>query len=123
LKWESPLALLPAGFFFAVMTDERKQLYRELLHRAMIDMRAITSDWGGPLRWWWWQKPGKAKALRFVNDYTDWIHNLALYSAWEFKDFNEEWFWRDYQTFRDKYPSGKLALYGEGIIEQLKHQL
>ena len=117
-----PAGIVPVGFFFAVMTDERKQLYRELPYRAMIDMRMATANWGGLLRWLGWRKPSKSQALQFVNDYIDWVHNLALYSAWDFKEFNEDRFWGDYQIFRDKYPAGKWALYGEDIIEQLKHQ-
>ena len=102
------------------MTEERKQLYRELLHRALIDMRASTSEPGHISHLWNLQGPSRAETLQFVNALSDWLHNVALYSAWDFKDFDEERFWQDYQLFRKQFPADKWGLYVEGIIERLR---
>jgi hypothetical protein len=102
------------------MDEERKQLYRELLHRAMIDVRMHTSGSNHISRFWRWREPGRAKTLEFVYSLNDWLHNVAIHSAWHFQDFNEEWFWRDYTIFRAKFPADRWALYTEGIINRLR---
>ena len=104
---------MPAGLFFVGMTEERKNLYRKLLYTAMIDLRAHSSEFG-------WQESGQENVLQFVNSLTDWLHNLALDSSKNFETFNEEWFWRDYRTFRTQYPADKWATFLEGTINQLK---
>jgi hypothetical protein len=102
------------------MTEERKQLYREFLHRAMIDVRAHSSGPSHISRFWRWHEPSRARTLAFINALNDWLHNVAIYSAWDFKDFNEEWFWRDYAIFRKQFPADKWAIYVEGIINRLR---
>ncbi|MET4076663.1 hypothetical protein [Hymenobacter sp. UYCo722] len=95
------------------MTQERKNLYRKLLYTALIDLRGHSYESS-------WQEVGQERVLRFINSLTDWIHNLAFYSSNDFEDFNEEWFWRDYQTFREQYPADKWAKFLEGTVTQLR---
>ena len=95
------------------MTEERRNLYRKLLYVALIDLRGHSNKYN-------WQELGQENVLQFVNSLTDWLHNLALHASQDFKNFNEDWFWRDYQTFREQFPASKWAPFLEGIISQLK---
>lgn len=95
------------------MTEERKSLYRKLIYAALIDLRGHSYEFG-------WQKLGQENVLKFVNETTDWLHNLAFYSSQDFKDFDQERFWRDYQAFREQYPVDEWASFLEGVINQLK---
>ncbi|WP_157541334.1 hypothetical protein [Hymenobacter aerophilus] len=70
------------------MTDERKKLYRELLYWAMIDVR--SQSYAGSRLSSLWNAFGNRKRLRFAQAVANWLHNLALYSALDFKSFQED---------------------------------
>ncbi len=102
------------------MTEERKAFYRKLLYAAMLEMRR-QSSWPDELSHSQSQQVySRSTVLEFIYSLTDWLHNLALHSGQDFKKFDEEWFWRDYQTFREQFPADKWAPFLEGAINQLK---
>ncbi|WP_345056641.1 hypothetical protein [Hymenobacter glaciei] len=102
------------------MTEERKNLYRKLLYTAMLEMRG-QSFWPDNLSHSQnLQGHGRSIALEFIYSLTDWLHNLALHSSQGFEKFDENWFWQDYQIFREQFPSDKWAPFLEGAVNQLK---
>jgi hypothetical protein len=92
--------------------DQRKHAYRYLLYWAMLDIRPL-----GWLRWSWfrawnpsyWRQ--ELRRIRCAGAIADWMHNLALYSSVNFQGFNEEWFWRDFESVRTRYPEFGLERY------------
>jgi len=84
------------------MDEDRKNAYRSLLYWAMLDIGGGISGsrlsfhpraiWRGYL------------LARRSGNLANWLHNLALYSSREFKGFKEDWFWRDYEGFKHRYP-------------------
>jgi hypothetical protein len=94
------------------MDEVRKRAYRLLLYHAMLDIRPIA--WM-PLGWIRTLNPFKwhttANDIRRAGEIADWLHNLASYSAHDFKDFNEEWFWRELDHFHQRHPEFKLDRY------------
>ena len=96
------------------MDEQRKIAYRHLLYWAMLDIRGV--QWLGWRSWraWsplYWRR--EARRVQWAGAIADWLHNLALYSAHDFRGFNEEWFWRDFETARSRYPEFGLEHYRE----------
>jgi hypothetical protein len=92
--------------------EQRKFAYRYLLFEAMLDIRRV--EWLGPRGWrawspihWRWY----TQRVQCGGAIADWLHNLALCSARDFQGFNEEWFWRDFETARSQYPEFGLERY------------
>ncbi len=86
-----------------MMDEARKRAYRHLLYWATLDIR--------PVAW----LPLHHRLLPFASGterqqisragvLADWLHNLAVYSAWDFERFSEEWFWRDHETACRRHP-------------------
>jgi hypothetical protein len=119
-EFKAPLALYRRGFFFVAMTEARKNLYRKLLYVAMLEMR-MHSSWPSRLFYSWnWNGRSRRSVLQFINNLTDWLHNLALYSSLDFEGFEEELFWQDCQAFREQFPADKWVPFLEGMINQFK---
>jgi hypothetical protein len=100
--------------------DRRKRAYRELLYHAMLDIRGIA--WSGPRGWlalnpYAWRR--YAHQARRAGIIADWLHNLALFSALDFERFDETWFWREYESFRIRYPDAGLERYRDRFEQQL----
>jgi hypothetical protein len=97
--------------------DERKkQAYRYLLYWAMLEIRGLAWLCGG------WNPFGWRRARRRVRcagAIADWLHNLALYSSVDFRGFNEEWFWRDFESIRSDYPEFGLERYRNLFDERI----
>jgi hypothetical protein len=97
---------------------QRKYAYRYLLYLAMLDIRPI--QWLGRrrLRSWnplYWR--GETRRVQLAGAIADWLHNLALFSSHDFKDFSEEWFWRDFDSIQKRYPEVRMERYRE-MFEQ-----
>jgi len=92
--------------------EQRKHAYRWLLHWATLDIRRLQWVGGGwrdrlhPLRW---GEP--SEQVRVSGAIADWLHNLAMFSAVDFAQFDEEWFWREYQWLLDRHPKAGLEKY------------
>ncbi len=94
------------------MDDHRKNAYRYLLYWAMLDIRPIA--WFS-VRWWHlWNPLYWRRELRFIRKagaLADWLHNLAFFASSEFERFDEEWFWRDFESIQSRYPAFELSRY------------
>ena len=116
-----PAGIAPAGFFFVSMTGKRKQLYRELLRWAIIDMRMYSSwAYSNSLLLMLRRQRSHRQILRFLNAMNDWLHNVALYSVVDFTGFKEDQFWQEYQHFRNHYPAERWVAVTEKIIQELR---
>lgn len=91
---------------------QRKCAYRWLIYHAMLNIR--------PLGWTkiGWRQRLNPKAwleysqqVKLAGEVADWLHNLALFSAFDFANFDEEWFWRSFQLLSDRNPNVNFHLY------------
>src|SRR5687767_8111029 len=81
----------------------------------MLDIRSI--QWIGWRTWnpIHWQR--ESRRVRWAGAIANWLHNLALYSSHDFLGFNEEWFWRDFESVRLQFPEFGMDRYRE-MFEQ-----
>jgi hypothetical protein len=92
--------------------ERRKHAYRYLLYSAMLDIRPLAWLGWGWFRAWnpaYWRREGRP--IRCAGAVADWLHNLAFFSAVNFQGFNEEWFWRDFESVRARHPESGLERY------------
>jgi len=94
------------------MDVQRKHAYRWLLYRALLDIRPLrwaSTRWRerlNPSRW-----SDFLRRARCGGAVADWLHNLAMFSALEFEQFDEGRFWQDHEWFVKNYPWAGLNLY------------
>jgi hypothetical protein len=102
------------------MDQVRERAYRRLLYHAMLEIRPIA--WI-PLGWTRLLNPFKwrrsARDIRKAGKIADWLHNLASFSAHDFKDFNEERFWRELDHFHQRNPELGLDRYRKFFAQDL----
>jgi hypothetical protein len=94
------------------MGEQRKQAYRYLLYWAMLEIRPLQWLSGRGWRSWnpfYWRR--EARRIQCAGAIADWLHNLALYSSLDFRGFNEEWFWRHFETARSAFSEFGLERY------------
>ncbi len=87
------------------MDERRKQAYRYLLYKAMLDIRQISwlpLKWYSPFSPMFWVR--NIPRVRRAGEIADWLHNLAFFSMLDFEGFGEDWFWQDYQRLCERYP-------------------
>lgn len=109
------------------MDDHRKNAYRYLLYRAMLEIRPIAwvrwfHGWRvlNPLHWRW-----QFRRVRYAGSLADWLHNLALFSSLDFERFDEDWFWRDLEYLSKGYPNFEPTRYRvifEGRLKELEKE-
>lgn len=99
------------------MDSLRKSTYRYLLYRALLDIRRLawlpaealqsmnSRDW-----------ESDALRIRSAGAIADWLHNLAMFSATDFKGFDESRFWRELQEMDQRHPEYELLRY-QGAFE------
>lgn len=84
-------------------SDAEKAALRDLIYFAMLEIRALCHSRGrmsrNPITVWRQYRQG-----RLAGAIADWLHNLAAYSAADFKGFDAEWFWREYDELSRRYP-------------------
>ena len=84
------------------MTEDQKSAYKYLLYWAMLDIRNKCQPRGreshNPLVWW-----RQYRQSRAAGAVADWLHNLALYSAEDFRTFDETWFWREFDGMSRRF--------------------
>ncbi len=88
-----------------VMEQIRQRAYLELLAHAVLDIRFHTFVWLGRMHWWdprFWRRA--VRGARRANALADCFHNLARCAPDGFRDFREEWFWRDVEDFERRFP-------------------
>ena len=86
------------------MDESRRNAYRYLLYRALLEIRGIEWIRHHPLRW---LNPfalrRELKRVSRAGALADWLHNLASFSCSDFRDFDEQWFWRDYELMLKRH--------------------
>ncbi len=106
------------------MDERRKHAYRYLLYWAMLDIRSLEGLGCGWFRAWnpfYWRREGRR--IQCAGALADWLHNLALYSSVNFQGFNEEWFWRDFESVRARYAEFGLERYRHGFDRRVSATL
>jgi hypothetical protein len=96
------------------MDEHRKNAYRHLLYRAMLDIRGLGNlPVRGARSWspWFWRRA--ARPVQRAGAIADWLHNLAHFSANDFEGFDEELFWQSLQWYRERFPEFDLGYYRE----------
>lgn len=74
------------------MDDNRIRAYRFLLYKLCIQARSVL-----------YAKKIDSKYAKFIGEFADWVHNLALCNYtddWE--KFDEEYFWQTYDYLKNK---------------------
>ncbi len=95
------------------MTKDKEAIYRKLLYIGLVDIRnyshraayAPANPWLPPL--------SQEEIFTYVAQLSDWLHDLAMHSAGEFRGWNErndEYFALGYDGIRasfdvNKYPA------------------
>jgi hypothetical protein len=74
------------------LTPSEKYAYRHLLYLVLLEIRSCCWDKGSP------EETSKCLAL------ADWVHNLAQFSAIEFRGFDPDVFWREHTWFCERHP-------------------
>jgi hypothetical protein len=94
------------------MDEQRKRAYRYLLYMAMLDIR--------PIRWIPFsfrtlltplQRKRSKTSIHRAGTIADLMHNLAMFSAYDFEQFDEAWFWREFDSYQQNYPKFELTRY------------
>lgn len=92
------------------MDELCKNAYRNLLYRAMIDIRTLCQSGGSvscnPIEWY-----RQYHRSRVAGALADWLHNLAMYAARDFEGFDEELFWNAYDRVLHRFPNSPLQYY------------
>jgi hypothetical protein len=94
--------------------EQRKHAYRWLLHWAMLDIRPLQWFGGRGWRSWnplFWRR--ESRRVQYAGAVANWLHNLALYSSFDFEGFDEVCFWRDFESVRSRFPEFGLEHYRE----------
>ncbi|HLX64278.1 MAG TPA: hypothetical protein VKX17_23600 [Planctomycetota bacterium] len=85
----------------APLSENKKAAYRGLLYHAMLDIRNLCQSRGkasyNPFEW-----KRQYRSSRVAGAIADWLHNLAKFSAEDFEGFDEDWFWREFELFRER---------------------
>jgi len=102
------------------LDEQREKAYRWLLYQATLEIRPrrlTATRWLDRLNPFQWihlvQQARAAGAL------ADWLHNLAMYSALDFRDFDEDRFWKDYEWFAKQGHEANLKRYREDFERNL----
>jgi hypothetical protein len=92
------------------MDEKRKRAYRYVLYWAMLDTRRLALArplFPRLLNPFVWRKTDAR--IRRAAELADWLHNLSLFSALNFEDFNERTFWREYEHFEKHKPEYRFS--------------
>ncbi|QOV87315.1 hypothetical protein [Humisphaera borealis] len=87
------------------MDDRRKNAYRTLLYRAMLDMRSLRWMPLGlllrinPVAW-----RRDLIRIRRAGEIAEWLHNLAAFAARDFQSFDEDRFWQQFDDIEREHP-------------------
>jgi hypothetical protein len=104
----------------AAMDEQRKKAYRYLLYHAMLDIRPIGwMSFGFPriLNPNFWRNV--VRRVRRAGVIADLLHNLAFFSATDFRRFDEEWFWKQFQSYEQRHRGLQLSAYKDVFEREL----
>lgn len=94
------------------MDAQRRYAYRWVLYEATLEIRSLQGvgrlwqERFNPICW-----GRQLRQIRRAGAIADWLHNLALFSALDFAEFDEDRFWRDFQWLLEHYPGDGLERY------------
>ena len=92
------------------MDELHRNAYRNLLYRAMIDIRTLCQSRNSASRnpFEWYRQYHRSRVAVAL---ADWLHNLAMYAARDFESFDEELFWQAYERVLIRFPNSVLQHY------------
>lgn len=99
------------------MDVPRARAYRYLVYWAMLDIRLICQDFDHTWNPFCWSR--YARRIRCAGAIADWLHNLALFSSLNFRQFSEDVFWKDFELLRSRYPEFGLERYRDLFDKRL----
>lgn len=91
------------------MDEHRKNAYRTLLYRAMLDIRPI--QWMRLSRVNPLSRRQERKRIRRAGTIAELMHNLAFFAAMDFERFDEQRFWNELEKVDRLYPDYRLGEY------------
>jgi|GEM_PF-908826 len=90
------------------MTPNRKLAYNYLLYQAMLEIRHLewwTSAWPR----WQYINPrfwaNQYRRIRYCGALANALHNLAMFSSYDYDHFEEETFWRGMESLKKRFPT------------------
>jgi len=85
-----------------LLTEYEKKAYRHLLYWAMVDIRIRCPAWGreslNPLEW-----RRQYRQSRIAGAVADCLHNLGFFAYQDFRNFNADMFWQDYERLSRRF--------------------
>lgn len=93
------------------MNDAKKVAYRHLIYVTCLSIRGYTNrarlNWN-PRTWFTYQYHNQ-----IIDALINWLHNLAAFSSWDFRDFEEERFWREHDQLCSRFPGERFQRFRE----------
>jgi hypothetical protein len=108
------------------MDENRKNAYRYLLYRAMLDIRGDQGQLYSEV-----QKINPETLKKAVQSVTyrtwclaEWLHNLAFFACNDFRRFDEDLFWNDSETCCREFPEihEQFKNSFEGYLEKIEKE-
>lgn len=103
------------------MDENKKRAYRFILYWATLYIRTGQNDSFlnviNPIYWL-----RLKRYLQRTGVIANWLHNLAYYSSFDFEGFDEELFWRDYESFNKRFPKLYLEEFKNVYEQKLQKQ-
>ncbi len=110
-NWLDPRAILHE---YSSMTGEEKYAYRKLLYHVTVDIRARCRGMA-------FEKNNCQERAYLCLELTEWVHNLANFSAEDFRGFQADIFWANHEKICAAYPeAGKFRRLFEEDSEKAK---
>jgi hypothetical protein len=84
--------------------EQRKCAYRYVLYWAMLDIRPLSwlfRDWRRVWNPFCWRQ--LRRRIGYAGAVAEWLHNLALFAALDFQHFDEDRFWREFESLRSRH--------------------
>lgn len=89
------------------VAPNRKLAYNYLLYSAMLEIRGLQSVTHPWPRWRlisprYWSR--KLRFIRYCGALADALHNLAMFSSYDYDHFEEDRFWAEIDRIRRQFP-------------------
>lgn len=99
------------------MDSAQKYAYRYLIYQGTLCIRPIAHVGG---EWWerwnivYWIR--HRKQICSAGQVANWLHNLALFSAIDFKGFDEDAFWSGLEWLRSAFPADDFGRFRDSFF-------
>jgi hypothetical protein len=89
------------------IAPNRKLAYNYLLYSAMLEIRGLQSVTHPWPRWRiisprYWRR--ELRFIRYCGALADSLHNLAMFSSYDYERFEEDTFWAEIERIRTQFP-------------------